>query len=378
MSTALELSALVGETAGPPRDRRGVAVLAVAAGATDHDVRMLVDHLRAAGVEASVHHIGTGVVILRNVSAGDLDALIGGSGAFERAWMPDTRYHLARREVAPAGTVVSVGGVPFGGDAFTVVAGPCAVENRAQVLSIARAVAASGAAVLRGGGFKPRTSPHDFQGLGLPGVALLAEARAATGLPFITEILSAGMIEAMYGLVDGFQVGARNMQNFELLKALGAIDKPVLLKRNPGATVEEWLLAAEYLLAGGNDRVILCERGIRTFNTTTRYTLDLATVALVKRETHLPVIVDPSHGTGDPALISPMALAALAAGADGVIVEVHTDPGAALSDGYQALRPAELAQLVGQLAALAVPLGRRLSTAPVVGPGGRDTRPDAP
>jgi 3-deoxy-7-phosphoheptulonate synthase len=191
-------------------------------------------------------------------------------------------------------------------------------------------------------------------------VALLAEAGAAAGLPVITEVMTTEHIEPMHDLVDAFQVGARNMQNYELLKALAGVDRPVLLKRNPGATVEEWLLAAEYLLAGGNERVILCERGIRTFNTGMRYTLDLATVALVKRETHLPVIVDPSHGTGDSVLIAPMARAALAAGADGVIIEVHDDPATALSDGFQAVRPAELAALVPQLAAMAPLVGRRL------------------
>jgi 3-deoxy-7-phosphoheptulonate synthase len=346
---------------------RGIAVAVIAPEADERQVRILVEGIRARGVEASVFDIGPGVIMLPEVDAGDLEKLIGGNRAVERVFMPDTRYRLARREVQPGGTVVSVGGVPFGGPELVVVAGPCAVESRQQLLETAQAVRAAGATVLRGGAFKPRTSPYLFQGLGLHGVELLAEARAATGLPFVTEILDLTYLEAMYPLVDGFQVGARNMQNFELLKALGDLDKPVLLKRAPGATVEEWLLAAEYLLVGNNDQVILCERGIRTFSTATRYTLDLSSVALVKRETHLPVLVDPSHATGDPALVGPMARAALAAGADGVIIEVHPDPAAALSDGFQALLPAELQELVAQLAALAAAVGRTLQAAAVVG-----------
>ena len=213
---------------------------------------------------------------------------------------------------------------------------------------------------MRGGIFKPRTSPYLFQGVGLAGLELLAEARRQTGLAFITEVMSPEQIEPMYAFVDAFQVGARNMQNYALLKALGDVDKPVILKRGPAATVEEWLLAAEYLLVGGNDQVVLCERGIRTFNTSTRFTLDLASVALAKRETHLPVIVDPSHATGDPVLVAPMARAALAAGADGIMVEVHHQPDAAWSDGYQALGPGEFAELVADLAAMAPLMGRRV------------------
>jgi len=344
-----------------PQDR-GVAVAVVAPEATERTVRELVERLRSDGIEASVYDVGPGVIILPGVRAADLDAHIGGHDAVERIFMPDTRYRLARREVRPGGTVVRVRDVPVGGDGFTVIAGPCAVEGREALLALARAARDAGAALLRGGAFKPRTSPYDFQGLGLHGVALLAEARAATGLPFLTEVMNPSMVEPMYPHVDGYQVGARNMQNFDLLRALGDIDKPVLLKRNPGATVEEWLLAAEYVLAGGNERVILCERGIRAFNTGTRYTLDLASMVLVKRETHLPVVVDPSHATGDPALIAPMARAALAAGADGVMIEVHEDPAAALSDGFQALRPDELADLVSQLRGMAPLVGRTMVT----------------
>jgi len=301
-------------------------------------------------------------VLLSDTPGDDLAELVARHPAVADAFVPDTRYRLARREVAPAGSLVDVSGVTFGGERFVVIAGPCAVESRAQVLAVAQATARAGASMLRGGAYKPRTSPYEFQGLGFHGVELLAEARAATGLPFFTEVMEVAQVEPMYPLVDGFQVGARNMQHYELLKALGDVDKPVLLKRNPGATVEEWLLAAEYLLKGGNARVILCERGIRTFNRNTRYTLDLAAMAVAKRATHLPVIVDPSHATGDPALVLPMARAALAAGADGVMVEVHPEPEVALSDGFQALLPAELEDLVIHLAAMAPLMGR------VVGP----------
>jgi len=346
-----------------------VALAVIDPKATEPEVRQLVEDLRHRQLEASVFDVGTGVIAVTCASAGEIDGLVDGNPVIERVLVPESRYRLARRDVCPTGTVVDVGGVPIGARPFVVIAGPCAVENRAQLLAAARAVATAGAAVLRGGAFKPRTSPHDFQGLGLHGVELLAEVRQVTGLPFITEVVEPGQIEQMYGIVDGFQVGARNMQNFELLKALADQDKPVLLKRGPGATVEEWLLSAEYLLVGGNDQVVLCERGIRTFNTHTRYTLDLATVAFAKRETHLPVIVDPSHATGDPGLVPPMALAALAAGADGVMVEVHPDPEAALSDGYQAVRPSDIGPLVGQLATLAAGLGRNLATRSGV-PGG--------
>jgi 3-deoxy-7-phosphoheptulonate synthase len=334
------------------------AVLALVPAAGEREVRDLVAALRGRGVSAWVYDIGSGAVIVPEVDPAVLGEVAADHPAVDHWFVPDSRARLVRRELVPEGSRVDVSGVVFGGERFIVVAGPCAVESRAQMLDTARAAARAGASVLRGGAFKPRTSPYEFQGLGLHGVELLAEARAATGLPFFTEVMETTQIEAMYPLVDGFQVGARNMQHFELLKALGDIDKPVLLKRNPGATVDEWLLAAEYLLAGGNGRVILCERGIRTFNTALRYTLDLASVALAKRATHLPVIVDPSHATGDPGLILPMARAAMAAGADGVIVEVHTDPAAALSDGYQALRPDELEEMVAQLAALAPAVGR--------------------
>jgi 3-deoxy-7-phosphoheptulonate synthase len=337
-------------------------VVVLRPGAGEGEVRRLVEMLRGRGLGAWVYEVGAGAVLLSDIPGADLAELVAQHPAVADTFVPDTRYRLARREVVPAGSLADVSGVVFGGERFVIIAGPCAVESRAQVLAAAQAAARAGASMLRGGAFKPRTSPYEFQGLGLHGVELLSQARAATGLPFFTEVMDPAQVEPMYALVDGFQVGARNMQHYELLKALGDVDKPVLLKRNPGATVEEWLLAAEYLLKGGNARVILCERGIRTFNQDTRYTLDLAAVALAKQATHLPVIVDPSHATGNPALVLPMARAALAAGADGVMVEVHPDPESALSDGFQALLPSELEDLVTQLALLAPLMGR------VVGP----------
>lgn len=344
----------------------GVAIAVVAPEATERDVRRLVEHVRAAGVEASVYDVGPGVILLGDVGVDQLEALIGHDRAVERVFLPDTSYRLARREIQPAGTIVTIGGVPFGGPGFGVIAGPCAVESADAILQAARACMANGAVVLRGGAFKPRSSPYRFQGHGTIALEWLAAAREATGLPVVSEVMAVDMIETMYPLVDAFQVGARNMQNFDLLKALSDIDKPVVLKRGFAATVEEWLLAAEYILAGGNDQVILVERGIRTFNTATRFTLDLASMALAKRETHLPVIVDPSHATGEPALIAPMACAALAAGADGVMVEVHPAPHLALSDGDQAIRPHELGDLTARLAPIAAAVGRTL-LAPRVG-----------
>jgi 3-deoxy-7-phosphoheptulonate synthase len=337
-----------------------VAVLAPEA--TELEVRRLVEGVRLRGFEASVYDVGPGVILLPSVSPEDLDELIGGHRAIERVFIPDTRYCLVRREVEPSGTAVRIGDVVVDEGGFAVVAGPCAVESREQLLATATGVQSAGASILRGGAFKPRTSPYNFQGLGMRGLELLAEARSRTGLPVVSEIMDPHLIEPMYRLVDAFQVGARNMQNFDLLRALGDADKPVIVKRAPSATVEEWLLAAEYILAGGNERVVLCERGIRTFNNTTRYTLDLASVALVKRETHLPVLVDPSHATGDPVLVAPCSLAALALGADGIMVEVHDDPRLALSDGQQSLTIEAFAQLMDSLRRLAPATGRRIAS----------------
>lgn len=260
-------------------------------------------------------------------------------------------FKLVSREVKPNDTIVDVAGVRFGGGCEPVViAGPCSVESREQLIATARAVRAAGAKCLRGGAYKPRTSPYDFQGLGREALELLSEARAETGLKIVTEVMDASDLEVVCEFADMLQVGARNMQNFALLRRVAQVSQPVLLKRGASATVKEWLLAAEYLLAGGNQNVVLCERGIKTFETATRNTLDLAAVALAKQLSHLPVIADPSHGTGVRSLIAPASRAALAIGADGLMIEVHPCPERALSDGAQSLDFAEFETLMQSLA----------------------------
>lgn len=247
-------------------------------------------------------------------------------------------YKKANRSMHPQDSVIDICGKKLGGNHFQVIAGPCSVETREQMVEVAEDVKASGAGLLRGGAFKPRTSPYSFQGLGSEGLKLLLEAKKATGLPIVTEIMSAAHLD-LFDDVDVIQVGARNMQNFELLKELGKIDKPILLKRGLSATIEEWLMSAEYIMAGGNDKVMLCERGIRTYETFTRNTLDISAIPIIKKLSHLPVIVDPSHASGKSWLVEPLAMAAVAAGADGLIIEVHNDPPHALSDGAQSLTP---------------------------------------
>ncbi|HWP96599.1 MAG TPA: 3-deoxy-7-phosphoheptulonate synthase [Syntrophomonadaceae bacterium] len=254
-------------------------------------------------------------------------------------------FKLTSREFKGERTVVKVGDCSIGDGSVQIIAGPCAVEGREKFLEIAAMVKEAGATMLRGGAFKPRTSPYAFQGLEQEGLEILAEAREVTGLPVITEIVDPRLILSVAHYVDVLQVGARNMQNFFLLRELGKIDKPILLKRGPSATIEEWIMAAEYIISAGNPRVIMCERGIRTFEKYTRNTLDLSAVPLIKQLTHLPVIVDPSHGTGKWRLVEPMALAAVGAGCDGLIVEVHQNPSEALSDGPQSLTPENFATL---------------------------------
>ncbi|MFH1023309.1 MAG: 3-deoxy-7-phosphoheptulonate synthase [Planctomycetota bacterium] len=267
-------------------------------------------------------------------------------------------YKLVSRELHPADTIMKIGGVPVGGRRFVVIAGPCAIESRIQLMETARVVKAAGAAILRGGAFKPRTSPYAFQGLGVPGLRILRDVARRTGLPAVTEVVEGTDVPAVARHADAFQVGARNMQNFRLLAALGRRRKPVILKRGMSAKVEDLLLAAEYILAAGNPNVILCERGIRTFETATRNTLDIAAVPYIKQKSHLPVLVDPSHGTGERDLVIPMAKAAAAAGADGLLIEVHRDPKHALSDGQQSLDPAGFARLMRELAPVVEAVGR--------------------
>jgi 3-deoxy-7-phosphoheptulonate synthase len=268
-------------------------------------------------------------------------------------------YKIVSRESHPkTGRVLFGESAEFGGKRVSVIAGPCTVESRAQLLKAARAVGRAGAAALRGGAFKPRTSPYDFQGLGEEGLALLAEARAATGLPIVTEARDAAHVDAVAAVADAIQIGARNMQNYELLRAAGQTGKPVLLKRNFSATVEEWLKAAEYVASSGTLDIVLCERGIRTFEPSMRNTLDLSSVIVAKRETYLPVIVDPSHATGDFRAVPPLSLAAIAAGADGLIIEVHPDPDEALCDGPQQLTPSRFARLMEEVRVVAQAVGR--------------------
>ena len=254
-------------------------------------------------------------------------------------------YKKANRKFHPEDSVVDVNGVKIGGGSFQVIAGPCSVETTEQICLVAEEVKKAGAGLLRGGAFKPRTSPYSFQGLHGEGIKLLLEAKKQTGLPIVTEIMNYDDID-LFEEVDVIQVGARNMQNFELLKQLGKLNKPILLKRGLANTIEEWLMSAEYIMAGGNEKVILCERGIRTFETKTRNTLDLSAVPMIKKLSHLPVIIDPSHATGLPWMVEPMTLAAIAAGADGVMIEVHNDPPKALCDGAQSLRPDQFAELM--------------------------------
>ncbi|HMD30551.1 MAG TPA: 3-deoxy-7-phosphoheptulonate synthase [Candidatus Acidoferrales bacterium] len=258
-------------------------------------------------------------------------------------------FRMASREAHPENTVVTAGGVAIGAGALVVIAGPCSVESRQQIREAARRVKAAGAQMLRGGAYKPRTSPYDFQGLGRKALEWLAEAGKESGLPVVTEVLSPEDVDLVARHADLLQVGARNMQNYALLRRLATESKPVLLKRGPSATIQEWLLAAEYLLSGGNPNVVLCERGIRTFETAMRNTLDLAGAALVKALSHLPVIVDPSHGTGKRVLVGPASRAAAAIGADGLLIEVHPCPARALSDGEQSLDPEEFTALMRTL-----------------------------
>ena len=269
----------------------------------------------------------------------------------------ETPYQLASRALHPDKTTIQVGDVTIGGAQPVVIAGPCSVEGEAQILEAARAAKAAGAQLLRGGAFKPRTSPYSFQGLGLPGLQALAQAGRETGLPIVTEVMEPGLVETVAEYADILQVGSRNMQNFPLLRAVGQAQRPVLLKRGFAATIEEWLLAAEYILLEGNAQVILCERGVRGFDPNTRNLLDLSAVPLLAQLTHLPVLVDPSHATGRAGLVVPMGVAAIAAGADGLLVEMHPHPEAALSDAEQAITPAQLATLIAQANAVRAALG---------------------
>jgi len=307
--------------------------------ATPAEIDHVIERIKECGFQAHVVRGEERTIIGAVGSSGrrsEIEALRAAPGVAEVIQISQP-FKLVSRQLRQEPTVVDVAGVKVGGGDLVVIAGPCSVESRDQLLETAHSVKASGANMLRGGAYKPRTSPYDFQGLGVEALRFLKEASKETGLPIVTEVMSESDVEVVAEYADMLQVGARNMQNFSLLRKLATVPKPILLKRGPSATVKEWLLAAEYLLAGGNHEVVLCERGIKTFETATRNTLDLAAVALVKELSHLPVLADPSHGTGLRSLIVPMSKAAAAAGADGLIIEVHPCPERALSDGPQSL-----------------------------------------
>ncbi len=335
-------------------------------GASENEIQHVIDRVREAGFQPHVTR-GTTKTIIAAVGSGrrhELEALQAAAGV-ETVVPIAQPYKLVSRQTKPGRTVVHVRDVAIGGEDVVVIAGPCSVESREQILSTAHAVKNAGASMLRGGAYKPRTSPYEFQGLGEEALKLLAEARSETGLPVVTEVMGTEDVDLICEYVDMLQVGARNMQNFALLRRLATADKPVLLKRGPSATVKEWLLAAEYLLSGGNPDVVLCERGIKTFETETRNTLDLAAISLARELSHLPVIADPSHGTGKPVLIPPMSRAAIACGADGLIVEVHPCPERAWSDGPQSLTPEAFAQMMRSLSSPLRRVARHSAAKPV-------------
>lgn len=327
--------------------------------ATEDQLTHLIERLKEKGLQA---HISRGVERTIVGAIGDervlqavpLEAFPG----VEQVMQILQPFKLVSKDFRPEPTVVDVGGVKIGGGTFTVIAGPCSVENWETLEETARAVKAAGAHLLRGGAFKPRTSPYAFQGLGEEGLKLMARARELTGLPVVTEVMDTAQVALVAEYADMLQIGARNMQNFDLLKAVGEVRKPVLLKRGLAATIKEWLMSAEYIFSRGNYQVVLCERGIRTFETYTRNTLDLSAVPAAKELSHLPVVVDPSHATGKRSLIAPMCAAALAAGADGLTVEVHPRPEDALSDGDQSLLPEDFSRLTDRLRSMLPVFGR--------------------
>ena len=328
-------------------------IISMSEQATEEEINHVIDRVKECGFQAHVSR-GAERVIIGAVGSGgrrhELEALKAAPGVEDV--VPITHpFKLVSQQIKHGRTVVDVGGVRIGGDDLVVIAGPCSVESREQLLETARGVKAAGANMLRGGAYKPRTSPYDFQGLGVEALRFLKEAREETGLPVVTEVMSTEDVDTVAEYADMLQVGARNMQNFTLLRRLAATPRPVLLKRGPSATIKEWLLAAEYLLAGGNPNVVLCERGIKTFETETRNTLDLAAVARARELSHLPILVDPSHATGRRSLVPAASRAAVAVGADGLIIEVHPDPERALSDGPQSLNLDGFAQLMSNLCA---------------------------
>ncbi len=337
-------------------------VIVMHEGATEEQIQHVIDRVVSSGFDVhrstgASHTVLGAVGVHRDFDHRDFE-LLEGVREVVRITQP---FKLASRQFKPQGTIIDLGrGVKIGGDEIVVAAGPCSVESPEQINAVAEAVFKAGARILRAGAFKPRTSPYAFQGMGEKGLQLIREAADKYELFVVSEVMDLSQIEMMGQYVDIFQVGARNMQNYFLLRALGEIQKPVLLKRGMSATIEELLLSAEYILSGGNYNVILCERGIRTFETYLRNTLDIAAIPVIKKLSHLPIVADPSHGTGRRDKVPPMARAAVAAGADGLLIEVHNDPDHALSDGAQSLTPVEFAQLMTEIRIIAPAVGRRI------------------
>ena len=316
--------------------------------------------MEAGGVKVMVSKGAETTILGAEGDAGALDQeYLSQLSGVERVMRVSEPYKKANRKYHPDDSVIDLGcGVQIGGNKLVVIAGPCSVESESQMVGVARAVKASGAAAMRGGAYKPRTSPYSFQGKGIEGIRLLMEAKEATGMPIVTELMSSDQLPLFEEAVDVIQIGARNMQNFDLLKKVGRSRKPVLLKRGLSSTIEEWLMSAEYIMSEGNNNVILCERGIRTFETYTRNTLDLSAVLAVKQLSHLPVVVDPSHACGRAWMVERMAMAAVAAGADGLIIEVHNDPPHALCDGAQSVTPEQFDGIMERVRAIAACVGR--------------------
>ena len=330
-------------------------------GTSQNEIRKLAAKFEAQNLKVGITN-GVGCSILGLVGDTahiDIDKILLNEYV-ERVMRVSEPYKKANRKFHPEDTIVDVNGVKVGGGNFAVMAGPCSVESEEQIIEVAKDVQSSGAAMLRGGAFKPRTSPYSFQGMGVQGLKLLLEAKAETGLPIVTELMSPKYCELFEEKVDLVQIGARNMQNFDLLKEVGKMSKPVLLKRGLSSTYEEWIMSAEYIMSEGNQNVILCERGIRTFENYTRNTLDVSAIPAIKRMSHLPIVVDPSHSGGYSWLVEPLALAAIAAGADGLIIEVHNNPAKALCDGQQSLTPIQFDELMEKAQKMTAMLGKQI------------------
>ena len=330
-------------------------------GYTQDQLNEILNFLKVRGLKVTISHGKQMCVIgvIGDTTLVDPDEILAFS-YIEKVMNVSEPYKKANRLFHPADTIVDVNGSKVGGKFVGIMAGPCSVESEEQIIEVAKAVKKSGANFLRGGAFKPRTSPYSFQGLELEGLELLKIAKQETGLPIVTELMSVEYLDRFVEDVDVIQIGARNMQNFNLLKEVGKTKTPVLLKRGMSSTIEEWLMSAEYIMAGGNENVILCERGIRTFETATRNTLDLSAVPVIKEKSHLPIIIDPSHATGKRDLVEPLAKAAIAVGADGLIIEVHNDPKNALCDGAQSIKPEVFANLMDELKVIAKAVGREI------------------